>query len=496
MFAIDPKLLLQDGSPPPQLLAALLTAQENLCKERLDLLHKYYTRKHAILSRMRGYGLPNNRLVHGYPGYIVSITSGYLVGEPVKYTLQESNDAFTRITEAMARTDCASVDSELAVDAAVYGKAVELYYADEAASPRIAQIDPRRSFVTYDDTVAHLPLFGVTTHDVLDERLQKTAEMVHVYTATEHITYERKSPASPVEKAREAHFFGAVPLTEYWNNAQEAGDFEPVLTLIDAYNTLQSDRLNDKQQFTDAIMVLKGVGALGAEDTEMKEAPSAEEGVPRPPTVDETAPEMTPSERLRMTRTLFLPGDGADAGFITKPDAESGNELLRQSLADDIHKHSFVPDLTDEKFSGDTSGVAMRFKLFGLEQMTKIKERWFREALRHRLRCIANFLSAKGVATLDVDAVQITFSRSLPVNDLELSQVVNNFAGRLPDELILTRVPWIDDPKQAMEMLKAQRADELKRQQQTFARYDSEQPESEADRSPEDDAEKPRKPKA
>ena len=64
---------------------------------------------------------------------------------------------------------------------------------------------------------------------------------------------------------------------------------------------------------------------------------------------------MEASQRLRHTRTLFLPGDGADAGFITKPDSESGSELLRKSLADDIHKLSFVPDLTDVMFAGDLS---------------------------------------------------------------------------------------------------------------------------------------------
>lgn len=476
MFAINKSLLLPDGSPPPQLLAALLSAQEEQCKKRLNKLHDCYQRKHSILGRKRARGLPNNRLVHDYPGYIVSVSSGYLVGEPVRYTLQDAPEAFVTIQDALDRSDCASVDAELAVDAAVYGKAVELCYADGKAQPRLAQIDPRRSFVVYDDTVAHEPLFGVTSNDVLDANLRKTDEQVHVYTGTEHITYVRKAPVTPVEQAREAHYFGTVPMTEYWNNAQEAGDFEPVLTLIDAYDTLQSDRVNDKQQFTDAIMVLKGVGSLGADEAEVEPLPPYDgEGVlvrPEQPLSEEP---MTPSERLRQTKTLFLPADGADAGFITKPDAESGNELLRQSAADDIHKFSFVPDLTDEKFSGDTSGVAMRFKLFGLEQLTKIKERWFREGLRRRLVCLANFLGTKGMAAVDVDAVQITFSRSLPVNDLEIAQTVQAYEGIVPLELLLSHIPWVDDPQAAMAMLEAQKAEELKRQQQTFARYDSEQ---------------------
>ncbi|MBN1778444.1 MAG: phage portal protein, partial [Clostridiales bacterium] len=195
-----------------------------------------------------------------------------------------------------------------------------------------------------------------------------------------------------------------------------------------------------KQQFTDAIMVLKGVGALQAEDaeTDLETGDGSE------------AAALLASQRLRHTRTLFLPGDGADAGFITKPDPEAGSELLRKSLADDIHKLSFVPDLSDAKFAGDASGVAMRFKLLGFEQRTKIKERWFREALRQRLRRMAHFLRVQGAAEFDVDQVLITFSRTLPVNDLEIARTVRAYRGIVPDEILLSQVPWVDDASEIM----------------------------------------------
>lgn len=164
MFAINKTLLLPDGSPSLKLLAALLDTHGEQSRKRLDRLHDEYLGKSVILGRARSKGLPNNRLAHNYAGYIVSVSSGYLVGSPVKYSLSDQPDALLPIKEALDRSDCASVDAELAVDAAIYGKGVELCYADEQAQPRTAQIDPRRSFVVYDDTVAHQPLFGVTSH--------------------------------------------------------------------------------------------------------------------------------------------------------------------------------------------------------------------------------------------------------------------------------------------------------------------------------------------
>ncbi|MBE0601360.1 MAG: phage portal protein [Firmicutes bacterium] len=464
MITIDRALLGKDGLPDAALLLEILKVHEKNRTERLDALHEMYDRNHAITSRSRLSGLPNNKLVHDFPGYIVTMAAGYLVGKPVQYApVKEAETAFEKVGEALkaAKADC--VDAELAVDASVYGKAVEFCYADRDARPKVSQINPRSAFVVYDDTVEHVSLFGVTIAKKLDRTLKENGEKITVYTDTLIVYYERQSSEAPRETSRKEHYFGGVPIVEYWNNAREDSDFAPVEALIDAYDVLQSDRVNDKQQFTDAIMVLKGIGSLGADDTEEEEP--AEDA----DTADTETVELTPSQRLRQTRTLFLPGDGADANFMTKPDAESGNEVLRKSLAEDIHKFSFVPDLTDENFAGNTSGVAMRFKLLGLEQITKIKERWFREGLQNRLKLFARFLSVKGAAALDVTQVQITFNRSLPVNELEIAQTLSAYDGMVPQELLLAQVPFVEDAEEAAELMAAERAAQAKESAMMFA---------------------------
>jgi SPP1 family phage portal protein len=124
------------------------------------VLKRYYDGDHAILSRARLSGLPNNRLAHALPGYITAIAAGYLVGSPVQYAFNEHPAVFEQLIAALRRCDTQSIDAELAVDAAVYGKAVELCYADDQAKPRVAQADPRHAFVVYDDTVEHKPLLA------------------------------------------------------------------------------------------------------------------------------------------------------------------------------------------------------------------------------------------------------------------------------------------------------------------------------------------------
>ena len=444
MIVIDRKLLAPDGMPGAELLGTLLRRHAQ-ARVRLDEISDIYARRHRVSARRRLAGLPNNRLAHDLPGYIATMAAGYLVGSPVRYAPPDGQeDAFEPVRRAYAEASVESVDAELAMDAAVYGKAVELCYADAFARPKVAQMDPKSSCVVYDDTVEHAPLFGVACHDLVDDQLRRRGERVSVYGPHAVVHFERAGSETPREVGRQAHYFGGVPMVEYWNNAREQGDFEPVMGLIDAYDALQSDRVNDKQQFTDAVFVLKGVGALGVDDTEEDAGEGGE-----PVTPDRKAAE-DPSVRLRRTRTLFLPGDGADAQFVTKPDAESGNELLRLSLKSDIHKLSMVPDLTDEQFAGNVSGVAMRFKLLGLEQLTKIKERWFREGLRARLKLFCAFLSLRGEPALDADRVQIVFTRSLPVNELEIAQTVSAYRGLVPDRLLLTQVPFVEDARAAL----------------------------------------------
>ena len=88
----------------------------------------------------------------------------------------------------------------------------------------------------------------------------EVGKVANVYTENEVIKYRSTGGGSVYEEIeRTAHSFGRVPMIEYINNEDKQGDFEQLIGLIDAYNTLMSDRVNDKEQFVDAILFLKNV---------------------------------------------------------------------------------------------------------------------------------------------------------------------------------------------------------------------------------------------
>ena len=65
---------------------------------------------------------------------------------------------------------------------------------------------------------------------------------------------------------------------------------------------------------------------------------------------------------------------------------ENDVDVLRKNLESDIHKISMVPNMSDENFVGNASGVAIKYKLLAFEQMTKNKERYMEKGLKERFK--------------------------------------------------------------------------------------------------------------
>ena len=369
---------------------------------RLRALREAYDGDAAILSRARRRGLPNNRLAHPIPRYIVAVTAGYLAGQPVTYSAEAPNATLVRIQELFRRGSESAENAQIARDMGIYGKGVEYVHLDGGTRPlpHTTAVSPENAFVVYDDTCDGAPLFGVYCARMTRADGAPEGWRVLVMTDSVIARYEAATLESVGEPAQvEPHYFGGVPLVEYWNDDREKGDFEWVLPLIDAYDKLQSDRVNDKEQFVDKLLVLSG--AVLETDERGRE----------------------PMQQLREDKALQLPDAAARAEYLTSEMREADVEVLRAALMEDIHKLSLVPDLSDRNFAANASGVAMRYKLWGLEQLIGVKQRWFTEGLRQRLSLYAHYLELLGSEPLDVAGVRIAFTRAMPANMLEQAQI-------------------------------------------------------------------------
>ena len=127
--------------------------------------------------------------------------------------------------------------------------------------------------------------------------------------------------------------------------------------------------------------------------------------------------------------------------------------------------------MNDEKFMGNVSGEAMKFKLFGLENLLSIKQRYFFDGLRRRLKLIQTIVNIKG-ANDDASGCKISLAANIPSN---LSDVVNNVKnadGIIPRKYTYSWLPDVDNPQDVIDEMNQQDAETIKKNQEALRGQD------------------------
>lgn len=388
---IDRELAGDINNPSVEVIAFCIKEHQKEL-ERLNRLSDTYDGKHEILKRKKDSSNDLTNVMVNNAKYVTDMNVGFTFGNPIAYTPGKDKN-IDPVIEAFDEMSIKKHDRELGKDLSVFGIGYELHYLaieKDITVPKITCIDPRGMFLVTDDTVEGHPLFAVRYIQKFDLKGEVLGWNVEVYSPQWYIVYrvENLEFKNPNRLKIKPHFYNAVPVVEFRNNEEKQGDFEQAMSLINAYNVLQSDRINDKEAFIDAILVLYGFNLeetthFEAGDKNMLEAPAKENGV------------------------------GAE--WLTKTFSEKDVDVLSKSIEKDIHKVTYTPNLNDENFAGNISGEAMKYKLFGLLQLLVTKTGYFEDGVKQRLQLMENILN-KSSKNVDVSGTKINFKPNLPIN--------------------------------------------------------------------------------
>ena len=139
-------------------------------------------------------------------------------------------------------------------------------------------------------------------------------------------------------------------------------------------------------------------------------------------------------------------------GYLVKQLQEGEADILRRVIEQDIFKVSMTPNMTDENFVGNASGVAIRYKLLPFEQMIKNKERYFEDGLKSRFVLYSKYLGKLGVMrAVDRHQFDVVFKRFLPQNDYETSQMINNLLDVVDRETLVGQLSFVKDASEVIE---------------------------------------------
>lgn len=373
---------------------------------------------------------PNNKTANPYASYITDTLVGYFMGEPVSYNAEDKN-LLQEINMIFQYNDEADENAELAKDASIFGVAFEeLYFSEDDKMIRFKRLDPKEIIPIYDKTIEENLIAVIRYYEDYDFVKDKKSYIIEIIDDVEITRYRTTDTFSSFTLLENyPHYFGMVPVAIYENNEDQMGDFEKVIDLIDAYDKMESDTLNDFEYFVDAYLALYGFTA-DAEDI----------------------------QQMKQNRVLLM-DEGTKAEWLIKSENDATTENMKNRLDNDIHKFAKCPNLSDEDFASNASGVAIKFKLLGTENLTSIKERKFKKGLQQRLELISmiNGLVRTG---FDWRAIEIIFTRNIPSNDTDIANMVNTLSGIVSDETLLAQIPFVENVEAELERVKQQKEED------------------------------------
>lgn len=383
-----------------------------------------YMSKHKILKgNEKEPWKPDNRLVINYAKYIVDTFSGYQIGVPVKITHDE--DVATEFIDKFRKiNDMEDTEFELAKMSDIFGHAFLYVYQDEAGNTRATYNSPVNMFIVHDNTIEEKPLFAVRYAFNAGE----ATGYGQVITASEIIDITVQHGGSVGFGERTPHIYGRLPVVELIENEERQGIFDSVKTLIDALNKAASEKANDVDYFADAYLKIVGV--------ELKDGMA---------------------DQIRENRIFNLwknGGDGTlpDVGFLEKPNSDTTQENLITLLKESIFAISMVANLSEEDF-GNASGTALAFKLQAMDNLAKMKDRKMQSAFNRLYEIVFNVPMAS-VPSDRWTGIKYQFTRNVPRNILEESQIVAQLSGQVSDATKLSVLSIVGNPQDELEKMK------------------------------------------
>lgn len=409
-------------------LLKFISKNKSLAEEYKHNLEMYKGNHNILNKQPRQFG-PDNKLVANLPHYIVDTYNGFFTGIPPKVTLddKETNSLLQEWNDENSLQDKLS---EISKQADIFGRSLAFVYQDEDSQTRIAYSSPVNSFMVYDDTVSRQPLAFV--------RYWKNTDGIQVgmvYYSDKTISFEGSKFGDEMLNP-----YKMVPAVEFYGNEERQGVFDNVKTLIDELDRVLSQKANQVEYFDNAYLKILGVDL----DQDGDGQPDAD---------------------LIGNQMIYSPdadATNATVDFISKPDGDNMQEHIIDRLVSMIYQISMVANLNDEAFAGNSSGVALQYKLLPMRNMAANKERKFRQALRRLYRIVFSVGTVlPEVHSEDWRELVFTFKRNLPDDISNDADIAQRLQGMVSQETLLSILPFVNDPQEEIKRINKEKQENM-----------------------------------
>ncbi len=396
----------------------------------LELYDKYAKGKNYEITRKKD----GKKIAVPYGRTLVRITTGFMYKPGlITYSLDsEGEDSLIEdLLETFRYNKEGKLNTSIGRDQVVFGEGYELHYIDEEGQENFARVSPMELIPLYSYEIKPRLLAAIRFYEVEDGD-EKNME-IDVYYPDQIEKYIVKDGKLEEREPVQLHPYESVPVAVFRNDDNSMGDIEPVKDLIDAYDSLVSTYTDDEDKFAEAVLLLFG-RSLDDED-------------------------MDKLDRLRVLDGLDKSEE--DVRYLTKDESQSTRQHLIELIRSEIYRQSFVPDLTNPAVLGQKSGEAFQYLFALFELMASVKESFFHDGIRDRIRLSIMGIYNPSGASKDPDSIKVEFARNLPKDSVMWTDIVQRLWGMLPPEFLVPHIPFIDDAESVLDKIEESKPSDI-----------------------------------
>lgn len=408
----------------------ITTFKNDILPNRIKL-GQYYDGENAIIKQGAIAGRPNYSINVNMAKYIIDVSTAYTFGVPVQYTTEEENQKaiLDKLKYILKNCGDDEIDFQQGGDMATYGVSYQLVLVVEGKEKiedriRIKYLNPLQTFFVVDNTILETPVCAVYMYNYTERNVVKTK--VYVYDNEILYIFDGANGTYRLESS-EPHNMGAIPVIQCLNNDDAFSDIQCITDLLDSLSLVVSNNTDDLQSIANAILAVTG-------GTMSEEAIAA----------------------INKHKTANLP-IGAKMEWVVKNLNPEATKQQIDYLLNFIFQIAQVPDLTDDAFGGNQSGVAMQYKLWGMNQLWITKTTKYEKALYQRLKILLHLLQYQFESNVSLlDNIVITFSKNLPTDNSSMLQMVQALKDVVSTKTLLKQIPFVEDVEAEIEELDKQ----------------------------------------
>ena len=355
--------------------------------------------------------------------YSTNMVGGYLGGKSPVYSFSKGQEDFeSTISDIRIYNDDATHFATINMDYLVYGAAYEYIYESIDNKIEYKRVNPLNAVMVYDYSLdpQRIALVRVLMED-------NDSLLLEITTKNYRRRYNDKGDLMPFwdyqdgqerEITEKQLFWGDLPAISY-EHPKDISLSEPGWEIVNMIENMLTNEKNMTQYNDNAKLIIKG-------HTTVHQAEMVD-------TNGNTVvnPEWTAEiQRLYQAPALHFPVEG-DASWLIKNVDYGGVLNTTTDLWDKYFILVSAPNVADDKFAGNVSGIAMKYKMYALDQLIVTFDRITRRGHHQRWKLITDRLNELG-NNFNILDMHIDFAKNAPMSSADdINEAVQLYRNNL-----------------------------------------------------------------